>query len=177
MGWEAALNSTTALYLVEFCLAIFRGPVIPWYLWQLSNMAGQWSIWKSIWLRISAPGMPSPDSDLSPEPFLGRVARMRTIGQGQNLHHCSSVEERSKGWLDSNRDSFVSTVTFCRRLKLSEKIMADRGNYPGQGEGGGTRRQRRPRSEDRDGKGKGGISIWRMDHVINFESLQNSFLW
>ena len=106
------VTSTTALYLVEFCLAIFRGPVIPWYLWQLSNMAGQWSIWKSIWLRISAPGMPSPGSDLSPEPFLGEVAQMRTIGQGQNLHHCSSVEERSKGWLDSNRGGFCIYSNF-----------------------------------------------------------------
>ena len=28
-----------------------------WYLWQLSNMAGQWSIWKSISGCISPPGM------------------------------------------------------------------------------------------------------------------------
>ena len=48
--------ATSLCIWFSFVWPFLEGPSY-WYLWQLSNMAGQWSIWKSISDCISAPGM------------------------------------------------------------------------------------------------------------------------
>ena len=55
-GHRILYIATSLCIWFSFVWPFLEGPSY-WYLWQLSNMAGQWSIWKSISDCISAPGM------------------------------------------------------------------------------------------------------------------------